>query len=57
MGAADAAALKDEGVEASAVTVDVTGPASGRYARDRYGALHLTVQHAGIGGASAPTGE
>ncbi|MGX1727898.1 hypothetical protein ACWIGE_14655 [Streptomyces diastaticus] len=57
MGAAAAAALKDEGVEASAVTVDVTGPASGRYARDRYGALHLTVQHAGIGGASAPTGE
>ncbi|KPC91586.1 short-chain dehydrogenase, partial [Streptomyces sp. NRRL F-6602] len=60
-GAAAAAALKDEGVEASAVTVDVTDPASVeaavRFAQDTYGALHLAVNNAGIGGESAPTGD
>ncbi|CAI4174389.1 SDR family NAD(P)-dependent oxidoreductase [Streptomyces albidoflavus] len=56
-----AAALRDESVEASAVTVDVTDPASVeaavRFAQDTYGALHLAVNNAGIGGESAPTGD
>ncbi|GHI45139.1 SDR family NAD(P)-dependent oxidoreductase [Streptomyces albidoflavus] len=61
-GAASAsAALRDESVEASAVTVDVTDPASVeaavRFAQDTYGALHLAVNNAGIGGESAPTGD
>lgn len=59
--AAAAATLKDEGIEASAVTVDVTDPASleaaVRFAQDTYGALHLAVNNAGIGGESAPTGD
>ncbi|MBT3156842.1 SDR family oxidoreductase [Streptomyces sp. CHA1] len=61
-GAASAAAtLTDEGIEAAAVTVDVTDPASVeaavRSAQDTYGALHLAVNNAGIGGESAPTGD
>ncbi|RWZ76284.1 SDR family oxidoreductase [Streptomyces albidoflavus] len=59
--ASAAAALTDEGVEAAAVTVDVTDPASVeaavRFAQDTYGALHLAVNNAGIGGESAPTGD
>lgn len=59
--ASAAAALRDESVEASAVTVDVTDPASVeatvRFAQDMYGALHLAVNNAGIGGESAPTGD
>ncbi|MFD3365052.1 SDR family NAD(P)-dependent oxidoreductase [Streptomyces albidoflavus] len=59
--ASAAAALRDESVEASAVTVDVTDPASVeaavRFAQDTYGALHLAVNNAGIGGESAPTGD
>ncbi|MGW8757006.1 SDR family NAD(P)-dependent oxidoreductase [Streptomyces albidoflavus] len=59
--ASAAAALRDESVEASAVTVDVTDPASVeaavRFAQDTYGALHLVVNNAGIGGESAPTGD
>ncbi|MFF8581719.1 SDR family NAD(P)-dependent oxidoreductase [Streptomyces albidoflavus] len=59
--ASSAAALRDESVEASAVTVDVTDPASVeaavRFAQDTYGALHLAVNNAGIGGESAPTGD
>lgn len=59
--ASAAAALTDEGIEASAVTVDVTDPASleaaVRFAQDTYGALHLAVNNAGIGGESAPTGD
>ncbi|MGW9379987.1 SDR family NAD(P)-dependent oxidoreductase [Streptomyces albidoflavus] len=59
--ASAAAALTDEAIEASAVTVDVTDPASVeaavRHAQDTYGALHLAVNNAGIGGESAPTGD
>ncbi|MET7508620.1 SDR family NAD(P)-dependent oxidoreductase [Streptomyces albidoflavus] len=59
--AAAAAALGDEGIEAAAVTVDVTDPASleaaVRFAQETYGALHLAVNNAGIGGESAPTGD
>ncbi|MFF8550842.1 SDR family NAD(P)-dependent oxidoreductase [Streptomyces albidoflavus] len=59
--ASAAAALRDESIEASAVTVDVTDPASVeaavRFAQDTYGALHLAVNNAGIGGESAPTGD
>lgn len=59
--ASAAAALRDESVEASAVTVDVTDPASVeaavRFAQDTYGDLHLAVNNAGIGGESAPTGD
>ncbi|MGW4971047.1 SDR family NAD(P)-dependent oxidoreductase [Streptomyces albidoflavus] len=59
--ASAAAALRDESIEASAVTVDVTDPASveaaARFAQDTYGALHLAVNNAGIGGESAPTGD
>ncbi|MEY6564457.1 SDR family NAD(P)-dependent oxidoreductase [Streptomyces sp. PGLac3x] len=59
--AAAATALGDEGIEASAVTVDVTDPASleaaVRFAQETYGALHLAVNNAGIGGESAPTGD
>ncbi|MHC8563825.1 Levodione reductase [Streptomyces sp. ADI96-15] len=59
--ASAAAALTDEGIEAAAVTVDVTDPASVeaavRFAQDTYGALHLAVNNAGIGGESAPTGD
>ncbi|MGA4859488.1 SDR family NAD(P)-dependent oxidoreductase [Streptomyces koyangensis] len=59
--ASAAAALTDEGIEASAVTVDVTDPASleaaVRFAQETYGALHLAVNNAGIGGESAPTGD
>ncbi|MFB8415874.1 SDR family NAD(P)-dependent oxidoreductase [Streptomyces albidoflavus] len=59
--ASAAAALTDEGIEAAAVTVDVTDPASleaaVRFAQETYGALHLAVNNAGIGGESAPTGD
>ncbi|MFJ3846136.1 SDR family NAD(P)-dependent oxidoreductase [Streptomyces albidoflavus] len=59
--ASAAAALRDESIEASAVTVDVTDPASVeaavRFAQDTYGALHLAVNNAGIGAESAPTGD
>ncbi|AXQ54290.1 SDR family NAD(P)-dependent oxidoreductase [Streptomyces koyangensis] len=59
--ASAAAALTDEGIEASAVTVDVTDPASleaaVRFAQETYGALHLAVNNAWIGGESAPTGD
>ncbi|MER7785353.1 SDR family NAD(P)-dependent oxidoreductase [Streptomyces albidoflavus] len=59
--ASAAAALTDEGIEAVAVTVDVTDPASVeaavRFAQDTYGVLHLAVNNAGIGGESAPTGD
>lgn len=61
-GAQEAAeTLKAEGLKAAAVTVDVTDPASVeasvRFAVDTFGGLDLAVNNAGIGGASAPTGE
>ncbi|MER5885024.1 SDR family NAD(P)-dependent oxidoreductase [Streptomyces sp. NPDC001941] len=61
-GAREAAGeLADQGWRASAVVVDVTDPASVeravRHAVDTYGALHLAVNNAGIGGPSLPTGE
>jgi NAD(P)-dependent dehydrogenase (short-subunit alcohol dehydrogenase family) len=56
-----AADLGKDGLEASAVTVDVSDPASVeaavRFTVDTYGGLHLGVNNAGIGGDSAPTGE
>ncbi|MEV3855887.1 SDR family NAD(P)-dependent oxidoreductase [Streptomyces sp. NPDC050095] len=60
-GAKEAAeTLKSEGVEAAAVALDVTQPASVesavRFAVDTFGGLDLAVNNAGIGGASAPTG-
>ncbi|WP_338703074.1 SDR family NAD(P)-dependent oxidoreductase [Streptomyces sp. Q6] len=61
-GAEEAArTLKDEGIKAAAVALDVTEPASAeaavRFAVDTFGGLDLAVNNAGIGGASAPTGE
>ncbi|WP_405783365.1 SDR family NAD(P)-dependent oxidoreductase [Streptomyces sp. NBC_00859] len=61
-GAREAAAgLEASGARASAVTVDVTDPVSVeravRHAADTFGALHLAVNNAGIGGPSLPTGE
>ena len=61
-GAQEAAeALKTEGIKAAAVALDVTDPASVeaavRFTVDTFGGLDLAVNNAGIGGASAPTGE
>ncbi|MFL5999168.1 MAG: SDR family NAD(P)-dependent oxidoreductase [Streptomyces sp.] len=61
-GAAHAAEdLKAEGIKAAAVKLDVTDPesvaAAVAFAVDTFGALHLAVNNAGIGGPSAPTGE
>ncbi|WP_406406985.1 SDR family oxidoreductase [Streptomyces halstedii] len=54
-------ALKATGARAAAVALDVTDPASVeagvRFAVDTFGALHLAVNNAGIGGPSQPTGE
>ncbi|MEU5089316.1 SDR family NAD(P)-dependent oxidoreductase [Streptomyces sp. NPDC021356] len=60
-GAEQAAAdLTAEGVKAAAVRLDVTRPesveAAVAFAQDTFGALHLAVNNAGIGGPSAPTG-
>ncbi|MFE6764846.1 SDR family NAD(P)-dependent oxidoreductase [Streptomyces sp. NPDC057689] len=56
-----AAALESAGGRAAAVAMDVTDPASVetgvRFAVDTFGALHLAVNNAGIGGPSSPTGE
>ncbi|MGW5328359.1 SDR family NAD(P)-dependent oxidoreductase [Streptomyces sp. NPDC004014] len=53
--------LKAEGVKAAAVRLDVTDPesvaAAVAFAVETFGALHLAVNNAGIGGPSAPTGE
>ncbi|MEU0303320.1 SDR family NAD(P)-dependent oxidoreductase [Streptomyces sp. NPDC006175] len=53
--------LKATGARAAAVALDVTDPASVeagvRFAVDTFGALHLAVNNAGIGGPSQPTGE
>ncbi|MEU2247898.1 SDR family NAD(P)-dependent oxidoreductase [Streptomyces sp. NPDC019224] len=55
------AALESAGGRAAAVALDVTDPASVeagvRFAVDTFGALHLAVNNAGIGGPSHPTGE
>lgn len=60
-GAREAAAeLEKSGARATAVAVDVTDPASVeravQHAVDTFGALHLAVNNAGIGGPSVPTG-
>ncbi|MGW5655127.1 SDR family oxidoreductase [Streptomyces humi] len=56
-----AAELTADGVKAAAVRLDVTDPesvaAAVAFAVDTFGALHLAVNNAGIGGPSAPTGE
>ncbi|MFF0185111.1 SDR family NAD(P)-dependent oxidoreductase [Streptomyces sp. NPDC005244] len=55
-----AAELRAEGVKAAAVAVDVTLPASVEaavaFAVDTFGALHLAVNNAGVGGPVVPTG-
>ncbi|MER5846524.1 SDR family NAD(P)-dependent oxidoreductase [Streptomyces sp. NPDC002012] len=55
------AELESAGAKAAAVAMDVTDPASVeagvRFAVDTFGALHLAVNNAGIGGPSHPTGE
>lgn len=55
------AELQSAGAEAAAVAMDVTDPASVeagvQFAVDTFGALHLAVNNAGIGGPSNPTGE
>ncbi|MCG7205479.1 SDR family NAD(P)-dependent oxidoreductase [Streptomyces arenae] len=55
-----AAELTADGVKAAAVRLDVTDPesvaAAVTFAVDTFGALHLAVNNAGIGGPSAPTG-
>ena len=55
------AGLQSAGAEAAAVAMDVTDPASVeagvQFAVDTFGALHLAVNNAGIGGPSNPTGE
>ncbi|MFG2561271.1 SDR family NAD(P)-dependent oxidoreductase [Streptomyces sp. NPDC048496] len=55
------AELESAGAKAAAVAMDVTDPASVeagvQFAVDAFGALHLAVTNAGIGGPSAPTGE
>lgn len=55
------AALQSTGAKAAAVAMDVTDPASVeagvRFAVDTFGALHLAVNNAGIGGPSNPTGD
>ena len=54
-------AITGEGAEAVFVKVDVSKPeqneAMVQAAIDAYGALHVAVNNAGIGGAQAPTGE
>jgi NAD(P)-dependent dehydrogenase (short-subunit alcohol dehydrogenase family) len=54
-------AIGAEGGEATFVEVDVSKPEQNetmaRAAVDTYGALHIAVNNAGIGGAQAPTGE
>jgi NAD(P)-dependent dehydrogenase (short-subunit alcohol dehydrogenase family) len=54
-------AIGAQGGEATFVEVDVSKPeqneAMVRTAVDTYGALHVAVNNAGIGGAQAPTGE
>ncbi|MEU0133107.1 SDR family NAD(P)-dependent oxidoreductase [Streptomyces sp. NPDC006296] len=56
-----AAELEATGARATAVALDVTDPASVeagvRTAVETFGALHLAVNNAGIGGPSLPTGE
>jgi NAD(P)-dependent dehydrogenase (short-subunit alcohol dehydrogenase family) len=56
-----AESITAEGGAAIAITVDVTKPeqieASVSKTQSEFGALHLAVNNAGIGGASAPTGE
>ncbi|GGV97374.1 oxidoreductase [Streptomyces gelaticus] len=53
--------LESAGAKAAAVAMDVTDAASVeagvRFAVDTFGALHLAVNNAGIGGPSSPTGE
>ncbi|MFE9725665.1 SDR family NAD(P)-dependent oxidoreductase [Streptomyces sp. NPDC005794] len=53
--------LRATGARAAAVALDVTDPASVeagvRFAVDTFGALHLAVNNAGIGGPAQPTGE
>ncbi|MFD8827857.1 SDR family NAD(P)-dependent oxidoreductase [Streptomyces sp. NPDC059605] len=55
------AELENAGARAAAVAMDVTDPASVesgvRFTVDTFGALHLAVNNAGIGGPSNPTGE
>ncbi|MDQ0791865.1 SDR family NAD(P)-dependent oxidoreductase [Streptomyces sp. B1I3] len=55
------AELEATGARAAAVALDVTDPVSVeagvRYTVDTFGALHLAVNNAGIGGPSRPTGE
>ncbi|MET8176190.1 SDR family NAD(P)-dependent oxidoreductase [Streptomyces clavifer] len=55
------AELEATGARAAAVALDVTDPASVeagvRFAVDTFGALHLAVNNAGIGGPALPTGE
>ncbi|MFF4243047.1 SDR family NAD(P)-dependent oxidoreductase [Streptomyces sp. NPDC001822] len=52
--------LRATGARAAAVVLDVTDPASVeagvRFAVDTFGALHLAVNNAGIGGPARPTG-
>ncbi|WP_326701227.1 SDR family oxidoreductase [Streptomyces sp. NBC_01754] len=52
--------LRATGAQAAAVVLDVTDPASVEagvsFAVDTFGALHLAVNNAGIGGPSQPTG-
>ncbi|MDX3323280.1 SDR family NAD(P)-dependent oxidoreductase [Streptomyces sp. ME02-6979-3A] len=52
--------LEATGARATAVALDVTDPASVeagvRFAVDTFGALHLAVNNAGIGGPAQPTG-
>ncbi|MFD9503055.1 SDR family NAD(P)-dependent oxidoreductase [Streptomyces sp. NPDC060035] len=56
-----AAELEATGARAAAVALDVTDPASVeagvRFAVDTFGALHLAVNNAGIGGPARTTGE
>ncbi|GAA2245063.1 oxidoreductase [Streptomyces ruber] len=56
-----AAELTEQGLSAAGVALDVTDAASVeaavRFAVDTFGALHLAVNNAGIGGPLAPTGE
>ncbi|MER5550638.1 SDR family NAD(P)-dependent oxidoreductase [Streptomyces sp. NPDC002793] len=53
--------LTATGARAAAVALDVTDPASVeagvQFAVDTFGALHLAVNNAGIGGPAQPTGE
>ncbi|GGJ41986.1 SDR family NAD(P)-dependent oxidoreductase [Streptomyces brasiliensis] len=55
-----AAELTAEGMSAASVRLDVTQPesveAAVAFTVDSFGALHLAVNNAGIGGPSAPTG-